>query len=171
MMLVFVVSFHVIFHSLRREYDLFPKKGDLKESYHIIKAMVTGGKEPPSEKYLAEQRLAYFFIGANVLLLIVTGIVKVLKNLEGVSLPYSIVALSTHLHNLGTVLLVLGIIGHLAAFIFKANRPLIRGMFVGTVDEAYAKERHSLWYERIRSQEIHKSLKQRTENQNRSVDA
>lgn len=151
MILIFVVSFHLVYHFIRREFDIFPKKGDMKESYLIIKAMFTGGKEPPADKYLAEQRVAYLFIGVNVLLLIITGIVKVIKNFEGSSLPYALVAGSTHLHNLATVLLILGIAGHLAAFIIKANRPLLRGMFFGTIDEEYAKERHPIWYARIRS--------------------
>ncbi|MGI6450007.1 MAG: formate dehydrogenase subunit gamma [Desulfitobacteriia bacterium] len=147
--LIFVVSFHLVYHTLRREFDLFPKKGDLKESYLIIKAMFTGGEEPPAEKYLAEQRVAYLFIGANVILLILTGIVKVVKNFAGASLPYNLIAASTHLHNLATVLLILGIGAHLAAFLVKANRPLLRGIFLGTVYEEYAKERHPLWYRRI----------------------
>jgi cytochrome b subunit of formate dehydrogenase len=112
--------------------------------------MLTKGEEPPADKYLAEQRVAYFFIGINVLVLIGTGMVKVIKNLNGVTLPQFIIAFSTHLHNLATVLLILGIGAHLAAFIFKANRPLLRGIFSGTVDEKYAKERHPLWYKRIK---------------------
>ena len=47
-------------------------------------------------------------------------------------------------------LIILGIIGHLAAFIFKANRPLLRAMFSGKVDSAYIVERHSLWQEGIK---------------------
>ncbi|NLP43386.1 MAG: cytochrome b/b6 domain-containing protein [Peptococcaceae bacterium] len=149
-LLIFVVSFHLVYHGLRREFDILPKKGDLRESYLIIKAMLTKGEEPPADKYLAEQRVAYFFIGINVLVLIGTGMVKVIKNLNGVTLPQFIIAFSTHLHNLATVLLILGIGAHLAAFIFKANRPLLRGIFSGTVDEKYAKERHPLWYKRIK---------------------
>lgn len=152
MLLIFVVSFHLVYHSIRRQFDLFPKKGDLKKSYLIIKAMLTGGQEPPADKYLAEQRVAYLFIGANVFVLILTGLVKVIKNLEGTSLPYTLIAVSTHLHNLATVLLILGIGAHLAAFLLKANRPLLRGMFLGTIDEDYAQERHSLWYEKLKKE-------------------
>lgn len=147
--LIFVVSFHLFYHSLRKEYDFIPRKGDLKESYLIIKAMLTGKEEPPAEKYLAEQRLAYLFIGLNVLVLILTGIIKVIKNIEGTELPQLLITVSTHLHNLSTVLLIFGILAHLAAFLVKANRPLIKGMFTGYVDEEYAKHRHSLWYNRI----------------------
>jgi len=166
MVLIFVVSFHLVYHSITRQFDIFPKKGDLKESYLIIKAMLTGGKEPPADKYLAEQRVAYLFIGANVLALILTGIVKVMKNFEGASLPYTLVAFSTHIHNLATVLLILGIGAHLVAFIFKVNRPLLRGMFLGSIDEAYARERHPLWYDRIkRNTQENENIKGNSDNQ------
>jgi len=172
--LIFVVSFHLVYHTLRREFDIMPKKGDIKESYVIIKAMLTGGKEPPAEKYLAEQRLAYLFIGVNILVLILTGIVKVLKNLEGSQIPATLVSASTHLHNLATVLLILGIGAHLVAFVLKANRPLIRGMFLGTVDEEYAEERHSLWYNRVKNKNKLKTkakeVKQKTRAKNQSLD-
>lgn len=48
------------------------------------------------------------------------------------------------------ILIILGIIGHLVAFIFKANRPLLRAMFSGKVDANYIKERHSLWKEGVK---------------------
>lgn len=48
------------------------------------------------------------------------------------------------------LLIILGIIGHLAAFIFKANRPLLGVMFSGKVDANYIKERHSLWEEGVK---------------------
>lgn len=163
-MLIFVVSFHLVYHGMRKEFDIFPKKGDVKESYLIIKAMITGGKEPPADKYLAEQRLAYFFIGVNVLVLILTGMVKVIKNLEGTNLPETLISVSTHLHNLATVLLILGIGAHLAAFIVKANRPLLRGMFSGKVDEEYVKERHPTWYKRIKSKNDDQISKDKADN-------
>jgi cytochrome b subunit of formate dehydrogenase len=46
-------------------------------------------------------------------------------------------------------MIIVGIIAHLAAFIFKANRPLLPGMFTGYVDEEYVRKRHSLWYEKL----------------------
>ena len=61
--LIFFVAFHLYFHIARAEFDIFPKKGDGVKSLKIIKAMLFGGEEPKSEKYLPEQRLAYFFIG------------------------------------------------------------------------------------------------------------
>lgn len=52
---------------------------------------------------------------------------------------------ATQLHNLGMFLMILAIIGHLAAFIFKENRPLLSGMLSGKISAKYVLHRHSLW--------------------------
>ena len=146
--LMTAVGWHIVFHSIRKETGLIPRAGDLQESYHIIKAMFTGGKEPPSDKYLAEQRLAYAFIAGTVGLLIVTGVIKVIKNL-GIHINDTVLFWSTQLHNLGAALIVLGIGAHLAAFLVPANRKLLPSMFHGKVDEEYVRHRHSIWYSRL----------------------
>lgn len=138
------IAFHLYFHIARREFDIFPKRGDLKKSAQVIKAMLTNGKEPPSEKYLPEQRLAYAFIGFTLLLLLVTGLIKTFKNLAGFNLSENAYFWVAQLHNLGFVLIIFGIIGHLAAFIFKANRPLLSSMFSGKVSAKYILHRHTL---------------------------
>ena len=115
-----------------------------EKSAQIIKAMLFGGAEPPSEKYLPEQRLAYAFIGFVLLLLIITGLIKTFKNLAGFNLSDSVYFWVAQLHNLGFALIIFGIIGHLSAFIFKANRPLLSAMFSGKVDAHYVLHRHSL---------------------------
>lgn len=147
--LLFAVTFHIVYAFARREFDIFPRKGDMKESYQIIKAMLTKGKEPASDKYLAEQRVAYLFIGLTLLLLIVTGLIKTLKNVPGVDLSHSLLYWNTALHNIGTGLIFFGVIGHLAAFLLKENRPLLRGMFTGSINREYVKHRHSLWYSKL----------------------
>ena len=109
--------------------------------------MLFGGEEPPSEKYLPEQRLAYLFIGLVLLLLIVTGLIKTFKNLAGVHISDSLYYWTATLHNLGLILIIFGIIGHLLAFVFKENRPLLSAMFSGKVLAEYTLKRHSLWKE------------------------
>ncbi len=146
--LIAAVAYHIVYHLRLKQFDILPKKGDFKESYLIIKAMLGFGKEPPSDKYLAEQRLAYLFIGLNLLVLIITGAIKVYKNFN-VSVNYDLMTWVTAIHNIATFLLLFGIIGHLAAFIFKANRPLLKGMFTSKINLEYAKERHSIWYKRL----------------------
>lgn len=167
--LIFAITFHIVLAFGRKEFDIFPRRGDMKESYQIIKAMLTKGKEPASHKYLAEQRVAYLFIGVSVLLLIVTGMIKIIKNVPGVDLPYSLLYWNTALHNLGTVLIILGILGHFAAFLIKDNRALLPGMFTGYISRDYVKHRHSLWYkELLTTGEITPEEKenQKTSNQN-----
>ena len=156
--LIFIIFYHIFVHSIKKEFDIMPKKGDVKQSYLIIKAMLTKGKEPDSDKYLAEQRLAYLFIGGNVLLLIFTGILKMIKNVPGTNFPYEVIFWITMIHNIATVLLILGIIAHLAAFLIKENRHMLPGMFTGYVDEDYVKHRHSIWYEKLqKKKEVKKS--------------
>lgn len=163
LLLLFAASFHTLTALLRKEFDIFPRKGDLKESYLIIKAMFTKGQEPPSGKYLAEQRVAYLFIALSLLLLILTGLIKTLKNVPGVELPYTLLYWNTVLHNLGTGLILVGVLGHLAAFLIKENRALLPGMFTGLISRDYVKHRHSLWYDELLSQgklqEINSDLK------------
>ncbi len=148
-LLMVAVGWHVVFHGIRKDFGLIPRSGDMIESYHIMKAMMTGGQEPPADKYLAEQRLAYAFVASTVGVLIATGVVKVIKNM-GIQLSDSLIFWSTQLHNLGAVLLLFGVIAHLAAFLIPANRKLLPSMFHGKVEEAYARHRHSIWYEQLK---------------------
>lgn len=146
---VFTIVMHGVYHFIRKEYAMIPKKGDIKESLLIVKAMLGFGKEPPSGKFLAEQRLAYAFMAFTVLLLTVTGLIKVGKNFAFWQISESAMVWVTLLHNVGMVLMLFGIVAHLGAFIAKANRPLVPSIFTGYVSEEYIKERHSLWYEEL----------------------
>ncbi|WP_048602061.1 formate dehydrogenase subunit gamma [Rubeoparvulum massiliense] len=152
-MLLFITIYHVVYHVAQRQLDILPKRGDLKQSYLIIKAMLTKGKEPASDKYLAEQRLAYLYIAIQVFLLMVTGLMKMAKNLHFIKLSETTVFWIAQIHNIATFLLIIGIIAHLGAFIMKANRNLLPGMFTGYIDREYATERHSLWYKRLITKE------------------
>lgn len=147
-LLIGAVVYHLVFHAIRREFDIVPRRGDLRESGRIILATFGFGEEPENDKYLAEQRLAYAFIGFSLALLIVTGILKVLKNLPYINYSEGFTYWITLLHNIGTVLVIIGIVVHLGAFLFKANWPLLPGIFTGRVDRKYAKRRHARWYRR-----------------------
>lgn len=147
--LFFAVVFHIADALFRRSYAIMPRKGDFKESAQIIAAMLGKGEEPASHKYLAEQRLAYAFIGISTLVVLVSGLIKVVKNLPGVQLDPTVLWWTTFAHNASAVVLILGVVGHFAAFIFKENRALLPAMFDGRVDREYAEHRHSLWYAEI----------------------
>lgn len=143
--LMAVAAYHIVYAVKTRSFGLVPRKGDVKESAEIIAAMIKGKEEPPSGKFLAEQRLAYAFIAGVVGVLIITGIFKVAKNLPFIKLPHDFLVVNTMIHNIFTGLMIFGIIAHLGAFLLKPNRPLFKSMFTGTVDAEYARHRHSLW--------------------------
>ncbi|MCX8111370.1 MAG: cytochrome b/b6 domain-containing protein [Syntrophorhabdaceae bacterium] len=148
---VMAVCFHILYHGIKKEFGLLPKKGDVKNGIKVMAAMIGIGEEPPSDKYLPEQRIAYIGIGAIILLLTVTGIIKVLKNLEWVVLSPSSEALNTIIHTLSGFIFMIAFIIHVAIVIFfKSNWPLLKSMFTGWVDEDYVKHRHSIWYEKIK---------------------
>lgn len=148
--LLFALGLHLAYHGLvRRAFGFIPRRGDVRESALIIRAMVTGRGEPPSAKYLAEQRLAYAAIGGALLVVVLTGVVKVVKNLPGVGLPEIVVTASTLLHNAAAIVLLLLIVAHLAAFLVPANRKLVGAMFHGTVDRDYVEHRHQIWYREL----------------------
>lgn len=148
--LIYFAVFHLVNHALKGEFDIFPKRGDIKKSYLILKAMITKGKEPPSEKYLPEQRLAYLAIAFTIFLLIITGIIKTYKNIIGLDISNSLYYWAANLHNLGMFLIIILIIAHLAAFIPKENRNLLSAMFSGYVGAKYTLHRHSLWSDGVK---------------------
>ena len=151
---VSIMVFHAIFHGWLGHQGLLPQKGDFKASLITILSMFGFGKEPKSDKYLSEQRLAYAYLGGIGLILILTGIVKVLKNLPGVYLPPVLITSITLTHTFATIFFLLGVLAHLAALIFKVNRPLTKSIFTGEVDMEYVKERHTVWYDELMKNKV-----------------
>jgi len=146
---VSIMVFHAIFHGWLGHQGLLPRRGDFKASLLTILSMFGVGKEPKSDKYLPEQRLAYAYLGGIGLILVLTGIVKVLKNLSEVYLPPTLITSMTLIHTFGTIFFLLGVLAHLAALIFKVNRPLTESIFTGRVDLAYVQDRHAIWYDEM----------------------
>lgn len=139
------ILFHIVYHWRRKEFAAMPKKGDVKESVHIIKAIMTGQPEPPHEKFLAEQRLAYAAIGVVSLVLLVTGFIKVFKNLGPITFEPWFITAVTLIHTVATPIFLFLVIAHLGAFVLKANWPLLPSMLTGHVSQEYAKARHGRW--------------------------
>lgn len=145
---VSVMLFHFLYHGLAGHRGLIPRKGDLGGSIRTILAMFGRGKEPQADKFLPEQRYAYAYMAVVGGILVLTGLVKVIKNLDGVLLPPRLVTGVTLVHTFGTIFFLLGVMAHLGALILKANRPLVRAIFTGKVDAHYARERHGIWWEK-----------------------
>jgi cytochrome b subunit of formate dehydrogenase len=140
-----VMVFHAVYHGWLGHRGLLPKKGDFRNSALTILSMFGFGKEPEADKYLPEQRLAYAYLGGVGLILVVTGILKVIKNFPGVFLSPNLMTGITLAHTFGTIFFLFGVLGHLAALVFRANRPLVKPIFTGKVDLEYARKRHPIW--------------------------
>jgi copper ion binding protein len=146
---VSVMAFHAVYHGWLGHQGLLPKKGDVKASLITILSMFGIGEEPKSHKYLPEQRLAYAYLGGIGLILLATGVIKVIKNLPGVFLPPGLITSMTLTHTFATIFFLMGVMAHLAALIFKVNRPLVRSIFTREVDLDYVRDRHTVWYDEL----------------------
>jgi copper ion binding protein len=151
---VSVMVFHALYHGWIGHQGLIPRRGDFKASLITILSLFGFGEEPKSDKYLPEQRLAYAYMGGMGLILVLTGMVKVIKNLPGVYLSPMLITSMTLIHTFTTIFFLLGVLAHLAALIFKVNRPLVKSVFTGEVVLAYVKERHTVWYEELMGKKV-----------------
>jgi formate dehydrogenase gamma subunit len=143
------VIFHAIYHGMLRHSSLLPKKGDIGRSVRVLLSMIGIGKEPPSEKYLPEQRIAYAGMGFLILLLTFSGVIKLVKNIPTLYISPMFNAVNTLVHTLSAFLFLLALIVHLAVFVFPVNWPLLKSMFTGRIDMSYVRKRHGLWYEEV----------------------
>jgi cytochrome b subunit of formate dehydrogenase len=157
--IVFVAAalFHAVYHGLRGDRGMIPRKGDLRTSIEVMKTFFGKGKEPPFHKYLPEQRLAYFGMAVIIAMLILSGLVKTWKNVYAPDMSYTVVLWATWVHNIGFVLFVLAFVAHLAAIVLKPNRPMLRGILTGAVSLDYAEHRHPLWIAEIEGAEAAKA--------------
>lgn len=98
---VFAVIFHIVFHLIRKDFGLIPKPKDFIDSIKVILASFGFMKEIPCDKWLPEQKLAYVGIGLTTLFVVITGMLKVLKNLEWVILSPTFEAKLNLFHTIG----------------------------------------------------------------------
>jgi len=148
---VFIAAavFHLIYHGMLGERGMIPRAGDLKSSIEVIKTFFGKGEEPPFHKYLPEQRLAYVGMAFIIAMLILSGLIKTYKNIYAPDMSLTLVLWATWVHNVFFVLFILAFIAHIGALILKPNRPMIRGIFTGTVALDYARRRHPLWIDEL----------------------
>jgi copper ion binding protein len=146
---VSIMVFHALYHGWLGHQGLIPRKGDVRASLITILSMFGFGEEPKSDKYLPEQRLAYAYLGGVGLILVLTGVVKVIKNLPGVYFSPSLITWMTLIHTFATIFFLFGVLAHLAALVFKVNRPLVKSIFTGEVNLGYVQDRHTIWYDEM----------------------
>lgn len=164
---VSIMLFHAIYHGWLGHQGLLPRKGDFTASIRTLLAMFGFGEEPKSDKYLPEQRLAYAYLGGIGLILVLTGVVKVIKNLPGVYFAPGFITAMTLTHTFATIFFLLGVVAHLTALIFKVNRPLAKSIFTREVDLDYVQERHTVWYNKLARQELKAQVEDKVEEEER----
>jgi copper ion binding protein len=162
-----IMLFHAIYHGWLGHQGLLPRKGDFTASIRTLLAMFGFGEEPKSDKYLPEQRLAYAYLGGIGLILVLTGVVKVIKNLPGVYFAPGFITAMTLTHTFSTIFFLLGVVAHLTALIFKVNRPLAKSIFTREVDLDYVQERHTVWYNKLARQELKAQVEDKVEEEKR----
>jgi copper ion binding protein len=69
----------------------------------------------------------------------------------------------TLIHTFATIFFLLGVLAHLAALIFKVNRPLVRSIFTGEVNLGYVQDRHTIWYDEMTKNKGEGEVKVETE--------
>jgi cytochrome b subunit of formate dehydrogenase len=141
--------FHLLYHGLRGDRGLIPRKGDFRTSIEVMKSFFGKGEEPPFHKYLPEQRLAYIGMAVIIAMLIFSGLVKTYKNIYAPDMSYALVLWATWIHNIFFVFFFLAFLAHIGAVILKPNRPMLRGILTGSVNLDYAVHRHPLWIAEI----------------------
>ena len=151
--LVFISMYYATYLLISKKWDIMPRKGDFKESIQIFASLLGLAQEPENDKYLAEQRLAFAVTAFSIFALIVTGILKVYKNMPGTDFSTGSVFWLAQIHNLFTVILLLSIIVHLLAFLIKDNRPLVASMFTGKIDRDYVIHRHGKWWKKLTNED------------------
>jgi cytochrome b subunit of formate dehydrogenase len=148
---VFIAAalFHLVYHGILGERGMIPRRGDLRSSIEVMKSFFGKGQEPPFHKYLPEQRLAYAGMAVIIAMLILSGLVKTYKNIYAPDMSLTLVLWATWIHNVFFVLFILAFVAHIGALLLKPNRPMIRGIFTGTVALGYARRRHPLWLKEL----------------------
>jgi formate dehydrogenase gamma subunit len=155
--LIFISFYYVFYLLFSKAWDIIPKKGDFKESVQIFASMLGLAKEPENDKYLAEQRMAFAVTALSIFILIITGIIKVYKNLPGTDLSIGLIFWTAQIHNLFTVILLFSIVAHVLAFLIKDNRPLVASMFTGKIGRDYVIHRHGKWWRRLSQHDLPES--------------
>ncbi|MFN8454863.1 MAG: cytochrome b/b6 domain-containing protein [Anaerolineae bacterium] len=115
-----------------------------------VRAML-GYKEDQAGKYLAtEQILSYLPWTILMIVIVMTGFIKLAKYLYAI--PGSVLLTATALHDLATLAIGVMLIIHLLPLLLiPANWPLLGSMFKTTVPRKYVEERHPLWFKKLKS--------------------
>lgn len=147
---LFAVSLVIVFFTFLR--DNWPQKGDLR---WLAKGggLVTGGEEPPSNRFNAGEKLIFwggvFFLG----IVVVSSGLVLDKLLPGLVYERATMQVAHMVHAVATVLMMCMFLGHIYLGTI-GMQGAYKAMRTGYVDEAWAKEHHEYWYDEVKAGNI-----------------
>ena len=146
---LFAVSLLIVIITFAR--DNLPRAGDL--GWLLKGGGLLGGKEVPSHRYNAGEKLV-FWGGVFALGLVVVASGLVLDDvIPGVHWLRSDMQIANMVHGTATVLMMAMFMGHIYIGTI-GMKGAYDGMRTGYVDEAWAKEHHEHWYDDIKAGKI-----------------
>lgn len=137
------IAFHLVYHFKRKEFGILPRKGDISQSIHGLKAMFGFTKDLPHGKFQPKQRVIYGIFGASSLVLVITGLIKSYKNMGPIIVDPMILQITAFTHTIFAMLFMVLFVAHVVALLIY--RPLIPSMFSGLLDRDYARAHHPNW--------------------------
>ena len=144
---LFIISCIITFCIFVR--DNFPKAVDFK--WIVSFGGMVSGKHVPSEKFNAGEKL--WFWGGLMSLGIVVGASGMVLNFPNFEQTRATMQLANLVHLTGSILFMLGALGHIYMGTLGMAGAL-DAMKTGVVDETWAKEHHSLWYDDVKSGKV-----------------
>jgi formate dehydrogenase subunit gamma len=146
---LFAVSLLVVIVTFIR--DNLPAKEDL--NWLLKGGGIFSGKEVPSGRFNAGEKIVFW---GGVLLLGVVVVASGLvmdKLIPGLVYERSTMQITHMVHSVANILMMVMIMGHI--YMGTIGTPgSLEGMRTGYVDETWAKEHHSIWYDDVKSGRI-----------------
>lgn len=100
-------------------------------------------------KYLSSQKAAFLAWAVLGIVVLVTGVIKLVWRAWPVQ--SSVLEVTTIIHDIVSLLFVLMLIVHILFVLgLRAHWPSLKSWITGKVPEKYAKEEHPLWYEELK---------------------
>lgn len=146
---LFAVSLLIVFLTFLR--DNFPERGDgawLRRGGGLL-----GGKEPPSGRFNAGEKLVFWGGVFALGIFIVSSGLVLDKLIPGFGEVRSDMQIAHMVHSVAAALMIVVFIGHIYIGTI-GMRGAYRAMKTGYVDEGWARAHHEYWYEDIKAGKI-----------------
>lgn len=127
--------------------------GSVKLFFAHYKAIFTRSELPAEGKYFAIEHLTYPVAIAGSVLVLITGLLKVVAH--SLDIPAGVMGATTLVHDISAIVLGGFLVAHaIAGALVPWSWPLLRSIITGYVTVEYAKHHHKDWYTELAGVEI-----------------